>query len=100
MGEYIGRVVVKLKEGVPDNTGNATVNTLHQLGFTDVLGAETGKLIEVTLTAPSLRSARKQLTEMNAKFFANPVIEEATIESINRTPSPQSQDARRRKTSQ
>ena len=97
MGEYIGKVKVTLKEGIPDNRGDALVNSLHQLGFAEVMEAKVGKYLEVTLSARTKRQAAKQLEGMNTTLFANPIIEEATTESVDRVLPPKPQGTRRRK---
>ena len=97
MGEYVGKVRVLLKPEVPDNSGEALVKSLHQLGFTEIQDAKVGKYLEVTLSARNKRQASKQIQRMSETLFANPVIEEATTENIDRIPATKPQDPRRRK---
>lgn len=96
MGEFLGKIHVSLKPEVPDNTGSSLVKTLHQLGFTQVLEAKTGKYLEVTLQARSHKQATEHIEQMNITFFANPIIEVATTESITKLPT-QKPSTRRRK---
>jgi phosphoribosylformylglycinamidine synthase len=95
MGEFIGKIHVNLKPEVPDNSGSSLVKTLHQLGFAQVLEAKTGKYLEVTLQARSHKQATKQIEQMNTIFFANPVIEVATTESVTKVPKVKPRGSRR-----
>jgi phosphoribosylformylglycinamidine synthase PurS subunit len=74
------RVLVRLKPGILDVQGAAVKRALSGLGFTDVTDLRMGKVIEVDVDSPTPAAARARAAEMCDKLFANPVLEEYTIE--------------------
>lgn len=75
-------VYVTLKEGVLDPQGDAVKNSLHVLGYENVLDVRIGKFIEVNLEAENPEQAQHELEIMSDKLLANPVIEDYRIELV------------------
>ena len=78
-------ILIRLKKGVFDPQGAATLDALKTDGFDGVSDIRIGKLIDVTLTAPSIEAARENLKQMCEKLLANPVMENYEIELVDIT---------------
>ena len=72
---WLARIQVTLKPVVLDPQGDAVLNGLHQLGYTDVSSVRVGKYMEVTLAAESAGAAEAAVRQMCDRLLANPVIE-------------------------
>lgn len=72
---WLARIQVTLKPVVLDPQGDAVLNGLHQLGYTDVSSVRVGKYLEVTLAAESAEAADAAVRQMCDRLLANPVIE-------------------------
>ena len=72
-------VLVTLKPGVLDAEGRQVERALRELGYEQVAGARTGKVIHLDLDAVDAEQARRLAEEMCEKFLANPVIEQYEI---------------------
>jgi phosphoribosylformylglycinamidine synthase PurS subunit len=72
---WLARIQVTLKPVVLDPQGDAVLNGLHQLGYTDVSSVRVGKYLEVTLAAESAEAAEAEVRQMCDRLLANPVIE-------------------------
>lgn len=83
---WLARVQVTLKPVVLDPQGDAVLNGLHQLGYTDVSSVRVGKYLEVTLAAESAGAAEAEVRQMCDRLLANPVIESyhCTVEARER----------------
>ncbi|MDK2897604.1 MAG: phosphoribosylformylglycinamidine synthase subunit PurS [Candidatus Atribacteria bacterium] len=77
---FIGKVVVLLKEGVFDPQGVTIKNALHNLSFSQVSRVRTGKYFEVEFEADSESEAENQLKSMCQELLSNPVIEEYSFQ--------------------
>ncbi|MGZ3667467.1 MAG: phosphoribosylformylglycinamidine synthase subunit PurS [Ktedonobacterales bacterium] len=83
---WLARIQVTLKPVVLDPQGDAVLNGLHQLGYTDVSSVRVGKYLEVTLAAESAEAAEAEVRQMCDRLLANPVIESyhCTVEAKER----------------
>jgi phosphoribosylformylglycinamidine synthase subunit PurS len=78
--KYHARIYVTLRPSVLDPAGTAVQSGLEHMGYADVESVRIGKYIEVNLSATDETQATRQLDEMCAQLFANPVIENYRIE--------------------
>jgi phosphoribosylformylglycinamidine synthase subunit PurS len=77
------RVLITRRPGILDPEGRAVARALHDLGFDEVSGVGTGKLLVLDLPdslAPAQLESR--VREMCDKLLANPVMEQYAIERI------------------
>jgi phosphoribosylformylglycinamidine synthase len=77
------RVYISLKNGVLDPQGKAISNSLHGLGFENVLDVRQGKTIDLDLANMSKDEAQTQVDRMCQQLLANTVIENYSIELID-----------------
>ena len=73
---WVARVYVTPKQGVLDPQGKAVQQSLHALGYPEVLDLRLGKYLEVTLADVSRESAETRVREMCERLLANEVIED------------------------
>ncbi|WP_010529605.1 phosphoribosylformylglycinamidine synthase subunit PurS [Lentibacillus jeotgali] len=66
------------KQGVLDPQGKAIQTSLSALGFSEVEGVQTGKLVELFLE--DSEDINKRVGEMCDKLLANPVMEDYHFE--------------------
>ena len=71
---------IGLKPGVLDPQGRAISRSLNDLGFSEVINARQGKVIEIDIKGKDLDIAQKRVTEMCEKLLANTVIESYLVE--------------------
>ncbi|MGF1509510.1 MAG: phosphoribosylformylglycinamidine synthase subunit PurS [Myxococcota bacterium] len=74
------RVLVTLREGVLDPSGQAVGDSLRQLGFDEVQDVRIGKVIEFEIDDMPADRATERLREMSQKLLANTVIEDFQVE--------------------
>ncbi|ODN68620.1 phosphoribosylformylglycinamidine synthase subunit PurS [Methylobrevis pamukkalensis] len=74
------RVTVTLKTGVLDPQGKAIEGALGGLGFSGVLGARQGKIIDLDLAETDRAKAEADIRAMCEKLLANTVIENYSVE--------------------
>lgn len=81
MSTYQVMVEVLLKPGIADPAGATIQRSLPTLGFDDVSGVRTGKVIRLDIDAPNESAALDRVGELCRRFLTNPVIEDfnATI---------------------
>ncbi|MEX0587716.1 MAG: phosphoribosylformylglycinamidine synthase subunit PurS [Cyanobium sp.] len=79
---FRARVQVSLRPSVLDPAGEATRAAAARLGVTGVHKLRIGKAIEVELEAPDLATAKGQLELLSDRLFANPVIEDWSLELL------------------
>lgn len=75
-------VLVTLKEGLLDPQGKTVEDALPRMGWTNVSEVRVGKVVELTVDAPSEDEARSTAEQVAAKLLANPVIEDVRILSM------------------
>lgn len=68
-------VRVDFKPGVLDPQGQAVAHALQGLGFSEVVAARQGKVIELDLTGEDKAAAEARVREMCEALLANTVIE-------------------------
>ena len=73
---WLARVYVTPKQGILDPQGKAIQQSLHALGFPEVLDLRLGKYVEVSLADVSRESAETRVREMCERLLANDVIED------------------------
>jgi phosphoribosylformylglycinamidine synthase len=69
------KIFVSLKAGVLDPQGKAVEQSLHTLGYKEVMDVRVGKFVEFNMQASSRDAAEGRIREMCDKLLANPVIE-------------------------
>ena len=72
-------VTVLLKPEVPDNTGRALLDTLHEQGFHEILGIKVGKHIDLEIEGTFGGNMQSRLEKMCRDLFSNPEIEDFEI---------------------
>ena len=78
------RVTVTLKTGVLDPQGKAIEGALHGLGFPGIGSVRQGKVFDIALSATDRAAALNELRSACEKLLANLVIEDFTIEIMDR----------------
>jgi phosphoribosylformylglycinamidine synthase len=73
---WTARVYVTPKGGILDPQGKAVQQSLHSLGYPEVLDLRLGKYLELTLADVSHESAESRVREMCQRLLANDVIED------------------------
>jgi phosphoribosylformylglycinamidine synthase subunit PurS len=74
------KIIVRLKQTVHDPQGEAILQSLQHMGYSDVVSVRQGKEFDVELQRISGEEARRLLDEIARKVLANPIIEEYSIE--------------------
>ena len=77
---YEARVEVSHLPGILDPQGATVERALPALGYENVSAVRIGKCIRLTVDAPDLEAARRQVEAMCEQLLANPVIEAYDIE--------------------
>ena len=72
-------VEVQLRAGVADPQGATIERSLPHLGFDGVTEVRVGKCIRFVVDSIDEESARREVSEMCARFLTNPVIEDSTV---------------------
>ncbi len=83
---FSARVLVSLRPSVLDPAGEATRAAAARLGVEGVTRLRIGKAVEVELEAPDAASARERLELLSDRLFANPVIEDWSLELADSAP--------------
>jgi phosphoribosylformylglycinamidine synthase subunit PurS len=73
---WLARVYVTPKDGILDPQGKAVQQSLHALGYPEVLDLRLGKYVEIHLADVSQESAQTRVREMCERLLANGVIED------------------------
>lgn len=73
------QVHIRLKEGVSDPQGSATINALKHAGFAEAADARIGKIVDMTIDETDTVKAEKRLHDMCAALLVNDVIETYSI---------------------
>ena len=75
------------KDGILDPQGRAVEHSLGHLDVTGVSGVRVGRRIELTVEASDEAAARSVVDGLARELFANPLIEQATVEMVAGTSS-------------
>ena len=75
-------VDVQLRPGIADPQGSTIERSLPTLGFQGIGNVRVGKSIRFQLEAVDEATARHQVVDLCARFLANPVIEDSTIDLV------------------
>ena len=79
MPKFKARVHVQLKPSVLDPQGKAIQQALSGLGFSEAKSVRVGKYFDLEIDADSKELAQKRVDEMAHTVFANPVIENFSL---------------------
>jgi phosphoribosylformylglycinamidine synthase len=74
------RIIVRLKPTVHDPQGEAILQSLHHLSYSNVNSVRQGKEFDLELGDISKAEAEPLLNEIARKVLANPIIEQYAIE--------------------
>ena len=77
---YQARVLVRLRPSVLDPAGEAARSAANRLGVEGISKLRIGKFVDLELEADDEAEARKQLELLSDRLFANPVIEDWSLE--------------------
>ena len=77
---FQARVLVRLRPSVLDPAGEAARGAASRLGVEGISKLRIGKAVDVELEAADANDAQKQLELLSDRLFANPVIEDWSLE--------------------
>ena len=80
---FQARVLVRLRPSVLDPAGEAARGAAARLGVEGVSKLRIGKAVELELEAADVDEARRQIELLSDRLFANPVIEDWSLELLN-----------------
>lgn len=80
MPRFKARVLVRLRPSVLDPAGEAARGAASRLGVEGISKLRIGKAVDVELEAADANEAQKQLELLSDRLFANPVIEDWSLE--------------------
>ena len=75
-------VTVTLKKDVLDPQGKVVLNTLSNLGMSNLLNIRQGKYFEIEVEDNDQRKAEKKIDEMCKKLLVNLIIEDYKINKL------------------
>tara|TARA_B100000925_G_scaffold174258_1_gene131295 strand:- start:168 stop:422 length:255 start_codon:yes stop_codon:yes gene_type:complete len=76
-------IQITLNKAVLDPQGQAVLQALHRLGFTDAQDVRVGKVVHVDLENQDPVEAVERLNAMSEKLLANPVMEDFHIKIVS-----------------
>ena len=76
------KIFVNLKPEILDPQGEAILNSLRSIGFTEVTKVRQGKVIEIEIESTDKKIALNQANKMCKELLANVVIEDFKVEFI------------------
>ena len=79
MPEFRAQLRVRLRPGVLDPAGQAVGHSLKDLGFS-AREVAVGKLLELTVSAPTAEAAAAEVRRMAAELLVNPVLEDFELD--------------------
>ena len=77
---FKARVLVRLRPSVLDPAGEAARGAASRLGVEGISKLRIGKAVDVELEAADANEAQEQLELLSDRLFANPVIEDWSLE--------------------
>ena len=81
---YLAKVYVTLKPTVNDPQGITVLGGLKNMGYESVSEVRVGKFLEIKIDEAELSRAESIANEMCEKLLANPVIEQYSVELVER----------------
>ena len=75
-------IQITLNPAVLDPQGQAVLQSLHRLGFSDAQKVRIGKVVHLELEDQDQEQALKRLGAMSEKLLANPVMEDFNIKIL------------------
>ena len=79
-------VTVTLKKDVLDPQGKVVLNTLTNLGMSNVRNIRQGKFFEIDLNEKDQKKAEEKVNEMCKKLLVNLIIEDYSINRVQWSP--------------
>ena len=76
-------IQITLNKAVLDPQGQAVLQSLHRLGFTDAQDVRVGKVVHVDLENQDPAKAIERLNAMSEKLLANPVMEDFHVKIVS-----------------
>lgn len=76
-------IQITLNKAVLDPQGQAVLQALHRLGFTDAQDVRVGKVVHVDLENQDPAQAVERLNAMSEKLLANPVMEDFHVKIVS-----------------
>ncbi len=76
-------IQITLNKAVLDPQGQAVLQALHRLGFTDAQDVRVGKVVHVDLENQDSAKALERLNAMSEKLLANPVMEDFHVKIVS-----------------
>ena len=80
---FQARVLVRLRPSVLDPAGEAARGAAARLGVDGVSKLRIGKAVELELEATDADEARRRIELLSDRLFANPVIEDWSLELLD-----------------
>ena len=80
---FQARVLVRLRPSVLDPAGEAARGAAARLGVDGVSKLRIGKAVELELEATDADEARRRIERLSDRLFANPVIEDWSLELLD-----------------
>ena len=80
---FQARVLVRLRPSVLDPAGEAARSAAARLGVDGISKLRIGKAVELELEAADAAEARSQIELLSDRLFANPVIEDWSLELLD-----------------
>jgi phosphoribosylformylglycinamidine synthase len=75
-------IQITLNKAVLDPQGQAVLQALHRLGFTDAQNVRVGKVVHLDLENQDPDKAVERLNAMSEKLLANPVMEDFHVKLV------------------
>ena len=75
-------IQITLNKAVLDPQGQAVLQALHRLGFTDAQNVRVGKVVHLDLENQDPEKAVERLNDMSEKLLANPVMEDFQVKLV------------------
>ena len=83
MTRFQVEVVVTLRPVINDPQGISVRHGLHQLGFTEVVTARVGRLVQLEVDAADEAAAYARVEGMCEQLLSNPVLEDWRIGAVS-----------------
>jgi phosphoribosylformylglycinamidine synthase subunit PurS len=83
---YFAYIAIERKEAILDPQGKAVHHALGSLGFRELEDARIGKLVRLTLDAPTTDAARAIAERASEKLLANPIMETYSVIQVSEEP--------------